>query len=178
MKWYAFALAATMVSAAASAQVIPENTPVTVRTLEEVSSKTAQVGDPVRMEVIDDIVVNGVTVVPAGTPAYGEVTAAQKNGHIGKSGKLTIEVEGVRYGNGRMRLRGSRDSQGSGGGTAAIATAALVSPLGLLIHGKSAAVPIHTRFMAYVANDTPMVGAMVQPLPSNGTGSSRTRGRR
>lgn len=173
MKFYMLALAATMVPAAASAQMIPENTPVTVRTLEEISSKTAQVGDPVRMETIDDVIVGGVTVIPAGTPAYGEVTAAQKNGHLGHSGKLTIEVEGVRYGAGRMRLRGSRDNQGSGGGTAALATAALVSPLGLLIKGKSAAVPIHTRFMAYVANDTPMMGAVVQPLPGNAT--SRTR---
>lgn len=170
MKWYLCALAAAMAPAAASAQVIPENTPVTVQTLEEISSKTAQVGDPVRLEVIDDVVIGGVTVIPAGTPAYGEITAAQKNGHLGKSGKLTIEIEGVRYGSGRMRLRGSRASTGSGGGTASIATAALVSPLGLLIHGKSAAVPIHTKFLAYVANDTAMIGAA--------TGTTTRRARR
>ena len=167
MKTYLFALSLFALPTAVSAQsVIPENTAITVQTLEEISSKQAQVGDPVRMEVLDDVVVGNRVVIPAGTPAYGEVTAAQKNGHVGKSGKLTVEVEGIKYGAGRLRMRGQRVSQGEGGSTAAIATTVLLSPLGLFIHGKSAVVGIHTKFIGYVANDTPIYGAVSPPSPA------------
>ena len=164
MKFHLLALGILALPAALSAQtVIPENTSITVQTLQEISSKEAQVGDPVRMEVLDDVVIGNRVIIPAGTPAYGEVTAASKNGHLGKAGKLTIEVEGVKYGAGRLRMRGQRVSQGEGGSTAAIATTVLLSPLGLFIHGKSAMVPIHTKFITYVANDTPIYGAVAAP---------------
>ena len=45
-----------------------------------------------------------------------------------------------------------------------VATTILVSPLGLLIHGKSANVPPHTKFTAYVVNDTPVVVDGVAPI--------------
>lgn len=142
------------VAAHADILVLTEGTPIMVRTLYELTSKHAEVGDQVEMEVTEDVMVGGNVIIPAGAPAYGEVTDAQRNGHVGKSGKLSVDVTYVKLGDHRLRVRGKRATEGQGGGGATIATTVLLSPLGLLVHGKSAKIPMHTVFTAYVTQDT------------------------
>ena len=152
----AVALVVASKAVAADQIVLTEGTPITVTTISELSSKTAQVGYQVRMEVVDQVDVRGVRVIDAGAPVYGEVTAAQRNGHIGKPGSLTVEINYIKLADRNVRVRGRREARGAGGGGAVVATTVLLSPLGLLAHGKSASIPANTAFTAYVLADTPV----------------------
>ncbi|MCB2052510.1 MAG: hypothetical protein KDE63_13890, partial [Novosphingobium sp.] len=56
--------------------ILRAGTPVALRLLEEVTTKkkAAKVGQRFQLEVAAPIEVNGVTVIPSGTPAWGEIT--------------------------------------------------------------------------------------------------------
>jgi hypothetical protein len=68
---------------------LPRRTDVHFLGLETVSSATAQVGQQVRLAVSEDVVVDGIVVIPKGTPVSGVVTWVRKaipgkrNGGVG-----------------------------------------------------------------------------------------------
>jgi len=74
--------------------VLRTGTEVSLRLLEELTTKGKQlrVGQRIRMQVAEDIMVQGITVVPAGSPAMGEVTDVVNKGMWGKSGHLAGRV--------------------------------------------------------------------------------------
>lgn len=61
-------------AALAAAQTIPAETKLTVRTVSEISSGTAKVGDRFEATLTRDLVVNGKTVAKTGAPVKGKVT--------------------------------------------------------------------------------------------------------
>jgi hypothetical protein len=75
---------------APSKAMLRAGTPVVLRMMEEITTqkKAARVGQRFMMEVAEPVVVNNVTVVPSGTPAWGEITTVRNKGMWGKSGKL------------------------------------------------------------------------------------------
>lgn len=132
---------------------LPAGAPINVQNVADLTSKHAQVGDQVAMEVSDDVVFNGHLLIAKGTPARGVVTDAHRNGHIGKPGMLTVDVVFIRLGDRLIRVRGQRRVDGIGGGGGTIATTVILSPLGLLVHGKSAKLPARTVFTAFTLGD-------------------------
>lgn len=77
---------------AEEALVIPAGTPITVRTAQEISSKTAQSGDAFSATLADPITVNGHEVVPAGARAEGTVVEAKAQGKIKGAASLRLEL--------------------------------------------------------------------------------------
>ncbi len=76
----AFTLAATTLPAAAAAQgrvVIPTGTVILVRTTSALESASAHVGDTFETTVVDNLGVDGYTVIPSGSRIRGRVTLAQ-----------------------------------------------------------------------------------------------------
>lgn len=68
---------------------------VTLKLLETVTTKTAQVGDKIRLESAGEIYVDGQVVIPAGAPANGEILAIrQKRGIV--HGELVCRLGYVR----------------------------------------------------------------------------------
>ena len=51
-------------------------------------------------------------VIPAGSPATGEVTDVRRKGMWGKSGRITARVLNVRVGDRLIRLTGTFDDKG------------------------------------------------------------------
>ena len=72
--------------------VLAQGTPVHFKTQQELNSKHSRVGDRFELRVSEDVIVNGVTVIPAGTRGVGEVTRVDGKGMFGKSGKLDARV--------------------------------------------------------------------------------------
>lgn len=66
--------AVTPPAAAAAELMIPVGTTVDVKIQTHISSRDAKVGDQVTATTIEDVVVNGKTIVPAGSTVIGEVT--------------------------------------------------------------------------------------------------------
>lgn len=83
--------------------------------------------------------INGRTVIPAGTPGMGEITSVRNKGMWGKSGSFSGRVIFIRVGDRQIHMTGTFDDKGHAGGGAAVATSALVFlPAGFFMTGTSA----------------------------------------
>src|SRR5437867_2408031 len=60
-----------------------------------VSGETATLGQTVNLKVSVPVVIDGKTVIAAGTPAVGEVTLAKKRGMVGSAGSLQVTAKQV-----------------------------------------------------------------------------------
>jgi hypothetical protein len=69
---------------------LPANTLVILRMKETVTSNANARGSKFQLEVAEDIAVKGAEVIPAGSPATGEVIHSTKSGIMCRPGELTI----------------------------------------------------------------------------------------
>lgn len=142
--------------------VLEDATPVRLRFNRTVSSADAHVGDTVDFEVLDDVSVNGVLVIPKGSLAFGTVTEAQPKRRMARGGKLEINIDYVKLADDqKATLRAVKG--GNGGGHTGAMTAGIVAtgivffpaaPLFLFMHGKDLTIPKGAELTAYVNGDT------------------------
>jgi hypothetical protein len=91
---------------------IPRDTKIELVSLDNVSSEFAVAGSPVRFAVAQDVVVDGVTVISAGTPLTGFVTKAKRGVARHRWAGLTIRVREIQAGPGlKLRLGASNPEQ-------------------------------------------------------------------
>lgn len=150
----------------------PTGTPLMLVTRTVVSTKDNKPGDPLYLYVAEGLSYHGQVVVPAGAVAIGEVGQSDRNGHVGRKGRLAIHLLSIETPSGPVRLGGGAGDEGTSGLAVSIATMALVSPLGFFIHGTSAHLPAGTMVQAYLAEPLRFVerpgapavmGAQVRP---------------
>lgn len=116
-------------------------------------------GDRFDLEVSEDVLFNGVIVIPRGSSAKGEVTMLKKKGMWGKSGKLETRVLSVRANGRDIPLRGTVMDKGDTG-TAGVVGAILVLPIaGFFVTGTSAVLPQGTGFTGLTESDLPLAFA-------------------
>lgn len=158
--------------------VLRIGTEVPLRLLEELTTKgkKLRVGNRFRVETSEPIVINGVTVIPAGTPGVGEITDVRNKGMWGKSGKLVARFLYLTVNGRQIRLSGGFDDKGVAGGVGAAAVSAVVFlPAGFFMTGTSAKVPAGTVIKGFIDEDVPLVlpaeavtplivGAAAEPL--------------
>ncbi len=140
---------------------VEDGTPLKLRLQRTLSSADSQVDDRVDFDVIEEIKVNGMVVIPKGSVAWGTVTGAQPKRRMGKGGKLNVNIDAVRLADGeKAALRAVKDVKG-GGHTGAmtggmVATGIVffpAAPLFLLMHGKDITIPKGTEITAYINGD-------------------------
>jgi hypothetical protein len=144
-----------------------DGTAVKLRLSENISSETSKTGDQVPFEVIDEVLVQGIVVIPKGAQALATVTDAQPKRRMGRGGKLDVNVDSVRLSDGeKAQLRAVKD--GKGGGHVGAMTGAMVAtaivffpaaPLFLFMHGKSVDIAKGTEVTAFVQGDMHLVMA-------------------
>jgi hypothetical protein len=78
-------VAAPIAAPATANAVLRAGTPITLRLMEEITTKgkAARVGQRIRMGVAAPVVVNSVTVIPAGSPTEAEITSVRNKGMWG-----------------------------------------------------------------------------------------------
>jgi hypothetical protein len=103
--------APAMTQPASSPGVLPRGTEVTLVLIDTLSSATAKNGQAVRFAVAQDLAVNGIVVVPRGTPAEGIVTHVRKGIPGKQNGSLRIEPRELLLNDG-TRLKLSRNLPG------------------------------------------------------------------
>ena len=170
------AQAAASTAAAAPAAVVPadaaapsgklvlkEGTDVSLKFDQDLSSKTAQEGDPVALVLDQDLTVGNVVVAKAGDKAVGEVSHAKKAGMMGKGGELNIRLDYVKAGDNRIMLRGTKGREGDDKTGTAVALTVLFGPIGLIKHGKDIDIKPGTALKAYVADDITLPPASTAP---------------
>jgi hypothetical protein len=152
--------AAPAPDAAPAPVLVPRDTPVRLMVLNEVSTRSAQAGDKFVLRVDEAVSVGGVTVVPVGAKAWGEVTQAEESGALGRSGKLDAKLLYLEAGGTRVPIGGERSSSGQAGGrqvtmgAVGFALAApLAAPLALLAPGNNARLKAGEIYTAFIDGD-------------------------
>lgn len=127
--------------------------------------KNLRVGYHFQMEVAEAVMVNNQVVIPAGSPATGEVTEVRNKGMWGKSGHITASVLYVRVNGRQIRLNGTFDDKGVTGTAGVVAAIAFVPIAGFLTTGTSASIPAGAPIKAFVGEDVPLTfAAAPQPM--------------
>jgi hypothetical protein len=142
--------------------ILPEGTPIEVSLDADLRSGGSKAGETVPFHVVSDVASPGhIVLVTAGSPAYGQVIRSARRGLFGKAGKLEISCDYVVAPDGtHVPLRSQAMGSSGRNNTAAMAaTTILLSPVGLLIHGRDAVLHRGRRFTLYVDKETPLLPA-------------------
>jgi PEGA domain len=151
-----------------------DGTPIKVRLSQTISSADAKVGQEVAFEIVDEVKVDDVVVLPKGAIAIGTVTEANSKKSMGRGGKLNMSMSYARLADQeKVALRAVKDSKGGGhvgAMTGAIVATSIVffpaAPLFLFIHGKDITIPQGTEVTAFVEGDMHLDMARFGAMPA------------
>lgn len=148
--------------------VLRAGTEVPLIIREELTTKKKQlrVGQRIQMEVSANVTQNGVSVIPAGTPAIGEITEVRNKGMWGKSGYIGARVLSLRLGDRHVRLTGTFDDKGVTGTGGVVAAVAFIPVAGFFTTGTSAYIASGSATKGFLDEDIVFrtVAAPVQVL--------------
>lgn len=140
---------------------LEDGTPIHLRLTRNLSSASDKKGDTIDFEVMEEVTVDNVVVVPRGAVAWATITDAHPKKSMGRGGKLDVNIDTVRLKNGeKIPLRAVKENQG--GGHVGAMTGAMVAtsivffpaaPLFLLMHGKDINIPKGTEITAYTVGN-------------------------
>lgn len=142
------------VCSAARGCLIREGDTVNLKFANDLTSKTANIGDPVEFVLGDDLKVGDTVVVPKGAHALATVSQAKKAGMLGKPGDLAVQLQYLVAGDNHVRIRGTKGREGESKTGETVALTVLFGPIGLIKHGKNVEISAGTPFTAYVDQDT------------------------
>jgi len=128
---------------------------VTVSTL---SSKTAKVGDNLKITLNQDLKVGDDVVVPKGTPVEAIVTQADPAGHAGTPGNVSFEVKSLTVQGTKILLKGGESLEGTNHYDKAkgVLLIPVVGLAGLAVRGDEAVITPGMTLTASVAADAPL----------------------
>ena len=163
----AFACALTMAAPAVQAQTAPVTTAATTSgTLRAGTSvplkmseplttlgKKLKVGQRFQLETAENVMIDGNVVIPAGSPATGEVTEVRNKGMWGKSGRINGRVLYVRANGRQIRMSGQLDDKGTTGTAAVVGSLVIIPIAGFFMTGTSANIPLGTPVTAFIDED-------------------------
>ena len=98
----------------AAARFLPAGTLISLTSLQELSSKHIKEGERYQFIVVNDVVDNGVVVIPRGSNASGIITMETGRGIVGKSGKFDVTFESVSANGVTFPLSGIHRQEGKG----------------------------------------------------------------
>ena len=132
---------------------VKRDTPLELLATKEVTTDNAVAGTRFKLRLNKAVIVNGVTTIPVGTWAHGEVVTASDAGILGRSGKMTARLLYLEYGTVHIPIDGRISSEGSGAGSAGAAV--IFSGIAGLFHrGNNAKIKAGEIVNAFVAEDT------------------------
>ncbi len=134
--------------------IIPAKTPVHFTLDNAVSSKTSMPGEQFQLKVAEDLMINGMVAIPAGTPATGEIIHAQKSSVFGKAGELLLVIRYIDFHGVKIKMRLFQPYQGKDATRAAMGSSFFIGAFAAFIRGGEIELPEKTFVQALVAVDT------------------------
>jgi hypothetical protein len=132
------------------------------------NDKSVREGQQFRMSVANNVMLGNMVVIPAGSPATGEITDLKHKGMWGKSGHITARVLNVRVGGRLIRLTGNFDEHGVTGTAGVVGAVVFVPIAGFFLTGTSAKIPVGAGVRAFLDEDltiaTPQAAAAAVPV--------------
>ena len=123
--------------------------------------KKLKVGQRFQLETAEAIMIDGNVVIPAGSPATGEITEVRNKGMWGKSGRINGRVLYVRANGRQIRMTGLIDDKGTTGTAGVVGAAVLIPVAGFFLTGTSAEVPLGAPVHGFIDEDVSV--AVVPP---------------
>jgi hypothetical protein len=154
------------------ALTLHDGTPVRLKITRTISSKDSKTGDTIDFEVLQEVKVGDLVVIPQNGVALATVTLAKPNGRLGKGGKLDISIDSIRLLSGeKVPLRAVKENKG--GNRTGTMTATLVAsgilffpaaPIFLFMKGKNITINKGTEITAYITGDVVLDSAKLAGL--------------
>jgi hypothetical protein len=128
-------------------------TPIRLKLGKTVSSATAHVGDAVDLQVAEEVIVDGLAVIPRGAAATGLVKEVEPRKRLGHGGKLAFSIDSVRLKDDeKAAVRSFQESSGANNSAGGILPGS----------GKDVVFTQGTEFTAYVDGDMHLKKAAFQ----------------
>jgi len=140
--------------AASGKLTVPGGTVIHLVLMDDLQGRKMKVGEQVHFLVREDQVIDRQILIRNGSIAVGHIALATKNGFVGKSGKLGIQIDSAIAVDGtKIRLRGGPEVVGGREGAVTAAATAEYGPGALFIRGWDARIPVGTKLNAFVDGD-------------------------
>lgn len=134
--------------------ILKAGTTIPLELVSTLSGNKVQSGQMVDFRVLDDIKVNGKTVISVGSIAKGQITRAKKNGLMGNEGELTVEIKSVRAVDGTTVYLSGNNLSDEGSNRLAISIVLTICCLfGFLIKGGKAEIPAGAQIQGTVTSN-------------------------
>lgn len=140
-------------SSEAATLVLKEATPVKLKLLHSLNSKTTVKDDPLNFALAEDLVVDDKVIARAGAVAIGYVREAKHARTLGRGAHLALEMQYLKVGRMRVPLRGSEARVGADKKGETVTLVVLFGLSGLVKHGAEIEVKEGAVFTAYVDRD-------------------------
>ena len=146
---------ALVVAPQVSGNVLRSGAPVPVALSEFLTTKgkVLKVGQRVRLEVAQDVMLNGRLAIPARSPVEGVITEVRNKGMWGKSGAIRLHIESVSINGVSVRLTGDLDSRGETGTAGVVGSIIALPVAGFFVTGTSAEMPLNMPGRAFLNQD-------------------------
>jgi hypothetical protein len=157
-----------VIVSAPTQSVLRAGTEIPLRIEEGLDSndKALREGQQIRMSVASDVRLGNLVVIPAGSPATGEITDLRRKGMWGKSGRINARALNMRVGDRLIRLTGTFDDKGVTGTAGVVAAIAFVPIAGFFMTGTSAKIPSGGGVKAFLDEDLTIAMPTVAPAPA------------
>jgi hypothetical protein len=110
------------------------------------------------MIVTNDVLSDGIVVIPRGTRAVGEITLRSGRGMFGKSGKMEISFRYLDMDGVRVPLDGEHFQAGEGNTTGTVGAVLAAGVIGgAVVTGRSANMPAGREFTARTIDPLPLL---------------------
>lgn len=159
--------APTAPSAVPSApQIVPAGTLIEVVLTQSISTHVLKRGDTFTLRLARPVMLGDKTVVPQGTPGFGEVIDAAPASALGKPAKLVLAARYLDYNGAHIPLKALRLVAAGADKVNTIVALSLVPYVGILavfMHGGDVEIPAGTDALAKLAADLGPDGAPAPP---------------
>jgi hypothetical protein len=136
---------------------IPDGTVIHLVLMDDLQGKKMKAGEQVHFLVREDLIVEHQILIRNGSIALGHIALVTKNGFVGKSGKIGIQIDyAIAVDGSKIRLRGGPEVVGGRQGAVTAAATAEYGPGALFIRGWDARIPVGTKLNAFVDGDQPV----------------------
>lgn len=152
---------------------LPAQSLVKIALLKTIDSGKSQVGDVVDYQVVEDVIVEGRVVIPAGVVSQAKVTEVSSAGRLGKDGRMVVDFGRVASLDGtpvRLRVdeRATQENKSLElAAGASMAGIVLLGPVGLaggyFIKGKDVKIEANTQFYVETERAIPLSGFYFRP---------------